>query len=379
MKLEDLFEPVSNAILAEASLLLPATLGRSILPIIPEVTTPKDAEVLLLGVYDSSSETAVSPDDIRRELYTLFAPDNMPRIGDLGNIPKNMNAAEIDDCLHRLAKYCLKEKKSLVLISPARENATPYYKALQKNNNNIGVTLVDSTIPMYDVSAKKSGTGLFSHIIENPSTEPDFLNVVGIQTYLTNPADLDLSNRIFVEVIRLGQLRTDIKCTEPLLRDSNLVCLDLNAIRHADNPAGRSSGPNGLYAEEACTVARYAGYADKVSFFGIFGIFENRSDAVSTSLVAQLIWHFFDGFSKRKGEYPALQKAILQKFIVKVEKNDEDLVFYKSKQTDRWWMEIPPTPKYLQKHLIACSYDEYLDATKHDIPFRWLFHLKKNS
>lgn len=379
MELEDLFEPVNNTILAEALLQLPATLARSILPIIPEVTTPKDADVLLLGVHQSSNESFGSPDDIRKELYSLFAPTGMPRIADLGNIPKGLNAAEIDNRLYKLAEYCIKEKKNLVLFSPNRDNALPVYNALQNGQKNIGVTMVDSTIPINAISGEQGRAGLFSHIVENPSQEPDFLNVIGIQNYLTNPIDIDLSNRMFIEILRLGQLRTDIKSTEPLLRDSNLVSIDLNAIRHADNPAGKSSGPNGLYAEEACAIARYSGYADKVNFFGIFGDFENSSYTISTSLVAQLIWHFLDGLSNRKGEYPVLKNAMLQKFIVKVEKNGEDLVFYKSKHTDRWWMEIPQTQKKSQKKLVACSYDEYLDATKHDIPFRWLFHLKKNS
>jgi len=379
MKLEDLFEPVSNSILAEAALQLPASLGRLILPIIPEVTTPKEADILLVGLYDNSNESFGSPDDIRRELYTLYAPAGMSRIADLGNIPKEMNADQVENCLSRLSKYCLKEKKNLVVFSPDRNHALPLFNSLQKERKNIGVTIVDSTIPLSDTASQNAQNGIFSHFIQNPSKEIEYLNIIGIQNYLTNPVDVDLSNKLFVEILRLGQLRGDIKSCEPLLRDSSLVNFNMRSIRHSDNPACNSSGPNGLYAEEACAIARYAGYADKVDFFCVFGDFKNFGYSISVSTVAQLIWHYFDGFAKRKGEYPVLKNANLQKFIVKIEDNEEDLVFYKSKHTDRWWMEIPSTKKNIPNKLIACSYDEYLDATKHDIPFRWLFHLKKNN
>jgi hypothetical protein len=61
---------------------------------------------------------------------------------------------------------------------------------------------------------------------------------------------------------------------------------------------------------------------------------------------------------------------------------DEDLVFYKSDKTDRWWIEIPfisnVNNKLKRNTLLPCSYEEYLMACNQELPERWWKAQRKN-
>ena len=83
-------------------------------------------------------------------------------------------------------------------------------------------------------------------------------------------------------------------------------------------------------------MARYAGISDKVTSFGIFNFNSNTNEVV---LITQMLWYFIEGFCFRSNEYPFGTKEHYIKYIVLIE--DEELVFYKSNITGRWWIEIP--------------------------------------
>ncbi len=378
MKLEEILEPVSNSLLAEASRQLPATIGRQVLPIIPGLTNIDEPEVLLLGVYAGESNSDWSPNEVRANLYKLFAPHGMKRVADLGSILNNLSAEDHEKALEFISELCASQKKTLLVFSPDQNNTFQLFKGIRSQRNDAGVAVIDNTLDMGTILGANPAPKYLSKIMEDPSNEPMFMSVIGIQNYLTNPLDIELSNKIYLELLRLGDLRADLKGAEPILRDANVVSFDMSAIRFADNPDCKSAGPNGLYAEEACLLSRYAGFADKVDVFALFGYFSsNTPQNISLQLAAQLIWHFLDGHANRKREYPLTNTKKLQKFIVKLGKDDEELIFYKSKQTDRWWMEIYSNKNKKNPQLVSCRYDDYQEASRQEVPYRWLWYYKK--
>lgn len=50
---------------------------------------------------------------------------------------------------------------------------------------------------------------------------------------------------------------------------------------------------------------------------------------------------------------------------------DNDTIFYKSKKTNRWWMQLQ------NNILIPCSYQDYITACNNEIPERWLREMGK--
>ena len=56
-------------------------------------------------------------------------------------------------------------------------------------------------------------------------------------------------------------------------------------------------------------------------------------------MVSQIIWYFIEGVNCRIKDDDFKDEQLYQKFNVLIE--DQDIIFYKSVKTGRWWMEIP--------------------------------------
>ena len=86
-----------------------------------------------------------------------------------------------------------------------------------------------------------------------------------------------------------------------------------------------------------------------------------------------MIWYFVEGFYNRKNESNFKSNDFL-KYVVSMPVEPETLTFYKSKVTEKWWMEISfhrPGARYARNNIIPCSYADYQTATKGEVPERW--------
>jgi hypothetical protein len=99
-----------------------------------------------------------------------------------------------------------------------------------------------------------------------------------------------------------------------------------------------------------------------------------------TALIAQVIWYFVEGIHYRSNEYPFGSKDNYLKYTVPNE--EEDVVFYKSDKTERWWIEIPffinSNNKLKKNTLLPCTQDDYLAACNQELPERWLKAQRKS-
>ena len=82
-----------------------------------------------------------------------------------------------------------------------------------------------------------------------------------------------------------------------------------------------------------------------------------------------LIFHYF---TRSKVEKHTHLLTITAPQMLK--KDDQEIVFYKSNRSERWWMEVPnPNNKvrYQKHHLVPCSYKDYETALREEMPERW--------
>jgi ABC-type molybdate transport system substrate-binding protein len=155
-----------------------------------------------------------------------------------------------------------------------------------------------------------------------------------------------------------------------------MLSFDITAIKHSDAPANPNASPNGFYSEEACQMMRYAGMNDKLSSVGIYEINpEYDTHGKTANLAAQMIWCFMDGFYNRKNDFPSRTSPDYVKFHVVLQEEKYEINFFKSKKSDRWWMEIPYPPtkglKFERHTLLPCSYKDYEMAVNNESPDRW--------
>jgi formiminoglutamase len=87
-----------------------------------------------------------------------------------------------------------------------------------------------------------------------------------------------------------------------------------------------------------------------------------------------MIWYLIEGFYHRKAE-EEFNTDNYFRYLVTLNEDPHELVFYKSKQTEKWWMEVPfpiSKTKYSRSSIVPCSYSDYLTAGQGEIPDRWL-------
>ena len=159
-----------------------------------------------------------------------------------------------------------------------------------------------------------------------------------------------------------------------VIRNADIFTFDISAIRQSDAPGNAYASPNGFFGDEACQVARYAGMSDKLSSAGFYEVNPSRDNGQTAHLTAQMIWYFIDGYYNRKKDMPVSNKSGFIKYNVALKQGEQELVFYKSKKSERWWMDVPyPSEKarYHRHHLVPCSYKDYETACSDEMPERW--------
>ena len=162
---------------------------------------------------------------------------------------------------------------------------------------------------------------------------------------------------------------------EPLVRNADILSFDLNSVRGSDYNGNSEELPHGLYGEDACRVMRYAGLSDKLTSLGIFNFQSSEKIGFDASLLAQMVWYFLEGFENRKRDFPIGSKSSYTKYLVAIDDFKDEIVFYKSDKSGRWWMEVP-YPKVegakFQRHLLVpCDHEDYKNALTNEMPNLW--------
>lgn len=339
--------------------------------------SPFDSDIAILGVPEDRNTQnigcAQAPDKIRSELYSLFKPRNRLNIVDLGNfrIGKKINDTYIGlrDVLFEL----IKNDVLPIIIGGSQDITYANFLAYERLENWVNIVSVDSRFDLGDAEQDFNSRSYLSKIVLEKSKNLFNYTNLGFQNYLNNPEETELMNNLFFDVFRLGRIRTEIAETEPMIREGDLFTFDISSIKHADAPGNYAPSPNGIFAHEACQMARYAGMSDKLTSFGIYEtnpVFDINNQ--TSHLAAQIIWHCIEGFYSRKKDYPYTDIEQYTKFIVNLSNGEYEIVFYKSPKSGRWWMEIPyPDSKIERKLIVACSHQDYLNASQDDIPDRW--------
>jgi formiminoglutamase len=168
-----------------------------------------------------------------------------------------------------------------------------------------------------------------------------------------------------------------------LLRGTQALSLDLSAIRYSDAPGNRQAKPTGLFSEEACQLAHYAGESPRISSFGIYGCNPSvDKDEQTSQLAAHILWYFVNGFYHRRHEWPQANDANFVKYTIHFRQTKYELHFWKSLTTDRWWMAVPAAAKSganSQSVFVPCSYLDYQMACNEELPERWVKAYEKLS
>jgi formiminoglutamase len=312
------------------------------------------------GIFNSGS---FGPDVIRKQLYQLYYWHYDVSIADIGNIRAGATLNDSYSAIKTVIAELLRLKKTVIILGGSHDITLAQYLAYKELNRIIEATCIDATINLMPDNATRSENFLLEMLTSDPNHVKHY-NHIGFQSYYVNPRMLETIDKLRFDCYRLGVARESMDEMEPVLRNSHLVSFDISAIRHSDAPANEFS-PNGFTGEEACTLVRYAGMSNNVDSFGIYG-YNPQADVhdLTAKQIAQMLWYFIDGKSKSKQEASIEERANFNEYETMFA--EVETTFLQSKKSNRWWMQLP------NKKFIACSYADYVNASKNNIPERWL-------
>lgn len=323
----------------------------------------QDTQIAIIGVGKKEAN------EVRNALYALSFPFKNLSVTDLGNLRKTTV-----DVLTPVIKELLDSGIIPIIIGEKQSLTAGQYQAYHLREQLVNMVLVDKTIDFTfnKVRARRSQYFL-NRILGQEKSYLLHLSLLGYQKHFVNPRALKMFQEQQFDYVRLGHIKSQMEELEPMIRDADFLSFDMSAIRQSEAPASIFPSPSGLFAEQACKIAHYAGLSDKLTSIGFYDFYHGADRQMQTAhLIAQMIWYFLDGVASRKGDYP-LNTDDLVEYVVDFKSSNYQIVFWKSKRSDRWWMQIPVKGKEYERHrLVPCSYNDYKLAAREELPERLL-------
>nr|AOE13282.1 arginase [uncultured bacterium] len=379
--------PVDDLILSHMNLNSSLVLGKRI-NIYSNVSAPlelDDVDIAIIGVseyrntYNSVGED-FSLNEVRKTLYNLFPGNWSLNISDLGDLRLGDTVSDTYLALQSIISELLKNNIIPIIIGGSQDITYANYRSYDYLEKTVNIVNIDPNFDLGDSSKPiKNNSYLGKIILDKPHNLFNY-STLGYQTYFNSQEEIDLMQKLYFEAYRLGELSNNIQNVEPVLRDANIVTLDLKSVRSSEVSSKQKFSPNGFSGKEICAISRYAGISSKVSSFGVYEYIPSSEDEATEMLIAQVIWYFIEGVNCRVMDSNFYNTADFQKYTVLVD--NQELVFLKSIKSSRWWVEIPflqNSNNKLEEHsLLPCMHQDYIDASNGIIPERWFKAQKKN-
>ena len=339
--------------------------------------------VVFFGVHEDRGERNYRGSEegvfrIRQALHQLYWSDTFKKVYDIGNV---IQGAEKEDTFHAVADIIstlIKLNCVPVIIGGSQDITYANYLGYEKLEMIVNLVTVDRRFDVGDNSSEPMDAlnYLTRVLLHQPNYLFNYANI-GQQQYFVDEDVSDLMGQLKFDSLRLGRVRSDVEDVEPIVRNADIVSIDASSIKAADAPGTYRSTPNGLTSDEVCQVARYAGISDKLTSFGVYEYHpELDRNNQTAELLAQMLWYFIDGYSTRKEDMPLDEDRQYLKYRVNLTEHDQEIIFYKSLKTDRWWMNVPSPAKngnvFKRHQMVPCSYKDYREACEDQMPDLWL-------
>lgn len=330
------------------------------------------------SVDDYTTDAINQLNNIRETLYAFYMGNWSYPVIDLGTIKPGKTIGDTYYALKEVVKQILLKRAKPIILGGSQDLTFYQYRAFDEIGSMVNMVNVDARFDLGDSKEELHHRNYLSHIIVNKPYNLFNHSNIGYQTYFNPQEEIDLLDRLYFETYRLGEVVENIKHVEPVIRDADIATIDCDSIKTIDH-LDKNVNPNGFNEREICNITRYMGLSDKTKTLGLYELKKGQSPAFNI-LIAQMIWYFIEGCNYEMHEDISTDNKYLTKHIVPI--SEEDLIFYHSQLSDRWWIEIPHSIKQYNKlkqnTFLPCSKDDYLDACDQIIPERWYKAKKKN-
>tara|TARA_B100000524_G_C23647165_1_gene368868 strand:- start:860 stop:2047 length:1188 start_codon:yes stop_codon:yes gene_type:complete len=383
---DNLINPVDDHLIVHNGLLSSLIIGNSIKIHTNESGIPDldSINIAIIGISENRNSKEYLGDEfnineIRKSFYNLYPGNWSSNIADLGNLILGETVDETYGRMISILTILFKKKIIPIVLGGSQDLLYANYRAYDSFQNTVNIVNVDSNFDIGDSSKMINNLSYLSKIVlEKPHNLFNYSNI-GFQTFHNSQEEIDLMENLYFEAYRLGEVSANISLVEPVMRDADIVSIDLKSIRAAELSSRQKFSPNGFDGKEICSISRYAGISNKVSSFGVFEYKISNEDEITEMLISQIMWYFIEGVNCRVKDSDFDNEDEYNKFTVIVD--EYELIFYKNIITSRWWIEIfgdGSNTKLKQTTLLPCTKEDYETAKNGIIPERWFKAIKKN-
>lgn len=349
----------------------------------PDVTAKSIAIIYIPEFRRTEDVEPKSNENFRNALYRLHVGDVWTRdIYDLGTIQPGEKIQDTYYALSQVVTELVKNQVIPVVVGGGQDLTLACYKGYEPLEQMVNICSIDHALDIGDPNTDPNSDGYVSHLLmQRPCNLFNFANI-GMQRPQVKRKEIELFDKLYFDFCRLGEFMDDFRKAEPHLRNSDILSIDFRSVKGTESDPSVYGQPNGFTSGQMCQLSKYAGISDKLSCFGIFNVHPDQNENAS-ALLAEVIWYFMDGVHARMGDFPIGSKMDYKKFIVHLDDFQDDLVFYKSPKSGRWWMEVKypmnEGSKYERHHLVPCDEKDYQNTLENDVPDLWWKTLQKLS
>lgn len=376
MNLSIFFEPLNEDIFALLD--KPRTLGAYISRFTGKFPDWRAADLAIVGVNETRGIGDVEPFEVaparavRKKLYSLHKGAGRGQIVDLGNLRPGITLEDTYLRLKEIVEVLISHNTIPIIIGGSHDLEYGQYMGYEHLERAVNMVTVDSSVDMSEDPDAPANKKQLRQILMH---EPNYLfslGQIGYQSYLVDPEVMATFEKLHFEAYRVGEVHRSIQEMEPVVRLADLLTIDITAIRHQDAPGYTPANPFGLTGEEACQLCWYAGLNDHMTSLGIYA-YDPTLDTqeMTAATIATMIWYFIEGFYHRKHE-TEFKSGKFTKYAVAFSDDPDRMTFYKSKASEKWWMEVEALSEGKGARIVPCSYEDYLQAIKGEVPNRWI-------
>lgn len=309
----------------------------------------------------------------RKHLYKLF-PHAHWRLSmyDLGDLSAGETIQDTYFAVQTIITELIKKSCIPILVGGSLDLIYPLAIGYEPTEQLVNICSIDEQLNLGKPEEPLTSQSYLSALMLR---RPCYLfnhSSIGIQPNANASEDLSIYEKLFFDVCRLGAFNSDFRLAEPYIRYADVLTMNLNSLKVAERMLTEGN-PNGFTVEQFCRVAKYAGFSDKLSSFALLN--PQLGMGIDASIAAQVIWYFLEGVEDRCGDFPVGSKKDYLRFTVILNNEFNEIVFYKSNKSERWWMEVPYPPTQNQQferhHLVPCDKKDYVNAMNNELPDLW--------
>jgi len=341
---------------------------------------PENA-IVIFGVKETRGGTEefnseLEFNSVRKEFYQLKKGNWHLPVFDLGDLHAGETRQDSYFAFQKILEEILRKKAIPLILGGTSDLAYFQYRAFDKLKHNVNLSAIDNRFRLGDNTEELSARNYLSKIItESPHNLFEYSHL-GFQTYFVAQEELDLMEEMNFDVKRLGKLTENISESEPELRNSDMVILNLESIQCADFQSTIANSPNGFSSREICSVSRYAGINNKVKSFGVYN-YKAKNIKTDELLLSEIIWYFIEGKNQAATDIQFYDNPNLETYYVQLP--EQDLTFYHHTVTGQWWLELKGMNEAVEdgRQIVPCSKRDYEISLEGKFPDRWWKSYKK--